>query len=126
MKILALVEQDETTGLIMGKPIKIYNRGKSVTQIDAFFKIANQLIKLENNKDLIQQRDEANQNAEIQRLSAMGMMHISQFDALFEMRVNEIITRTKNNIWLEAQKAKFTKGIIRIAGKIGLKFLTKK
>jgi hypothetical protein len=124
MKILAYVEVGENGIVLQQLPIKTFS-ARPLNEIENFWNTARKLIEIEKNKVFIEKRESSNTLAEIKRLDAMGFMHVSKIDAYFETKLNEVIERTKQNIWMEKQKAKLKIFTAKALGVLMLKFIRK-
>jgi hypothetical protein len=89
LKALALVEIDNETGLCIGKPIEIFAKNATLEKLNVYFSDCERLINAERQKSQIQKRDETLLQAEINRFSAMGFIHISNYKILVHEAVNE-------------------------------------
>ena len=97
MKALALVNIDNETGLLIGTPIKIYAENATQEKLDVYFSDCERLFAIERHKSQIQKRDETLLQAEINRISALGFIHVSNYEIL----VKQAVEQERRNVFWE-------------------------
>ncbi|MFC0182492.1 hypothetical protein SAMN04515674_101455 [Pseudarcicella hirudinis] len=128
MKVLALVEIDPLTGIIVEKlPHKIYSENCSVERADSFFIQSIALKKAKSNLTEIERNQQIRLTANFEEIVKMGFIHHSEFEKVIEKKLieiqNRITLRFYYDFWI---KKPISKMRWRITAKVGpslVKFL---